>query len=126
MGFLNSLATARPVAIPYLERRKHIGIESRMRSYILSREHFSDRFVAEIKAAIPAGWHCIETRHPVNAAVQPPNVLCILSGSPTQQKERSVKIRYGGGAAGGAFNLPVQKLEEFFGELSSRAAKEEE
>jgi hypothetical protein len=85
-----------------------------MKSYILNRSHFSDAFVKEIQAGIPAELHCIETRRPATASIVPPNVLCVISGSPTQQKERCVKIRFGGGSSLGALTVPLQQLRPIF------------
>ena len=89
-----------------------------MKSYVLSHGSFGDAYVKQIQEAIPEGWHCIMSRHPIDAAIQPPNVLCVIGGSPTQQKERTVRVRLGGGSSKGAFIVAVAGLREFFEKFS--------
>lgn len=84
-----------------------------MKRYILCRNHFSDDFVKQIEAATPPDWHIVMSRKEVNAASVSPKYLFVVSGSPTQQKEQTLKIRFGGGAAAGAFNLPLGEFAEF-------------
>jgi hypothetical protein len=85
-----------------------------MKSYILCRQHFSDAYVEKIKACADPAWHCHESRHPVNAAIQPPNILLILGGAPSNQKEQSVTVRFGGGSAKGTFQVALADLKSFF------------
>ena len=84
-----------------------------MRSYVLCRNHFTDSFVEQIKAEIP-GWHCIEKRFDANVYKQPPNVLCVIAGSATQQKEQRVKVRFCGGSSIGSLTVGLKELGDLF------------
>ncbi len=46
----------------------------------------------------------------MDASKQPPNVLIVLTGSPANQKTRSVVVRFGGGSAKGAFEASLADL----------------
>lgn len=84
-----------------------------MKSYILCRGNFTDEYVAKIKNEMN-GWHCIMTRRPVNLLKCGGNVLYILSGSNTQQKEQTVKVRFCGGASIGALTIKLGELGTIF------------
>ena len=86
-----------------------------MKRYILCRNNFSDEFVKQIEAATPPDWHIVMSRKGVAASAISPNYLFIVSGSRTQQKEQTLKIRFGGGAAARTFNLPLGNFAEFLG-----------
>lgn len=88
-----------------------------MRKLILYRAHFTNEYVKRIEAAIPPGWHLIQSWKTGAASAAAPDVLCTLSGSPAQQKTQTLKVRFGGGAAAGAFTLPLGKLGEFLESL---------
>ena len=92
-----------------------------MKSYVLCRNHFTDSFVEQIKAEIP-GWHCIEKRFDANVYRQPPNVLCIIAGSATQQKEQRVKVRFCGGSSIGSLTVGVKELGELLGASQEECA----
>lgn len=85
-----------------------------MKSYILSRGGFTDDYVAKIRNEMPNGWHCILTRRAVNLLKCGGNVLYILSGSPTQQKEQTVKVRFCGGASIGVLTIKLRELTGLF------------
>lgn len=89
-----------------------------MKSFILCRRHFSDAYVERIRAAAAAAGvgriHCIVTTADVDASKQPPNVLVVLGGSETQQRTQTVRARFGGGAAAGAFEIALAELPAFF------------
>ena len=84
-----------------------------MKRYILCRKHFSNNFVKQIEAATPSDWHIVYSQKEVINTAISPNYLFVVSGSPTQQKEQVLKIRFGGGAAAGTFNVPLDKFAEF-------------
>jgi hypothetical protein len=84
-----------------------------MKSYILCRGGFTDDYVAKIRNAMN-GWHCILTRRAVNLLKCGGNVLYIFSGSPTQQKEQTVKVRFCGGASVGALTIKLGELGTLF------------
>lgn len=81
------------------------------------QQGFTADYVEQIRATIPAGWHMVLRRLSGPVA---PYVLCSISGSPTQQKERCVKVRFGGGAAAGAITVPLGKLSELFASIGQR------
>jgi hypothetical protein len=86
-------------------------------AYILCRQGFSDAFVAKILAATPDGWRVVQTWEPMSSCDLQPNTFFIVSGSPTQQKTQTLKIRFGGGSSLGAFNLPLGKFPSFLDSL---------
>jgi hypothetical protein len=81
-----------------------------MKSYILCRGGFTDEYVLKIKNEMPPDWHCILTRKSVNLLKCGGNVVYILSGSNTQQKEQTVKVRFCGGASIGALTIKLGDL----------------
>lgn len=85
-----------------------------MKSYVLCRGQFSDEYVLKIKNEINSTWHCIETRNPANVLKYGGNVLFILSGSATQQKEQTVKVRATGGSSIGALTVKLGELKKLF------------
>lgn len=84
-----------------------------MKAIVLCHGHFGDTFTQAILERIPAGLHVIRSRHPVEAATQPPNVLAVLSGSPANQAAQSVRVRMGGGSSTGPFEVKLGDLSEF-------------
>ena len=88
-----------------------------MKAIVLCHGHFGDVFTQAIVDRVPAGIHVIRSRHPVEAATQPPNVLAVLSGSPANQASQSVRVRMGGGSAKGPFEVKLGELEAFFEKL---------
>ena len=84
-----------------------------MPSYVLCKAGFQKAYIQRIRDETPPDWHIVETWQPVNAASLSSNTLFVISGSPTQQKEQMLRIRFGSGAAAGAFTVPLQKFREF-------------
>lgn len=87
-------------------------------SYMLCRAAFSDAYVAKILAVTPPEWRVIQTWAPVSPTSLQPNVLLLVAGSATQQKTQTLKIRFGGGAAAGAFEIPLGKFRPFLDSLA--------
>lgn len=86
-------------------------------TYYLCRAAFSDDYVARIVAATPPSWKVIQTWRDVTAASIAPPALLVVSGSPRFQKTQRLRIRFGGGAATGAFELPLSAFSAFLESL---------
>lgn len=88
---------------------------------MLCRGGFTDEYVARIRAQA-IGWHCVETRSPTDEGHRglSPDILIVVSGSATQQKTQTLKVRFVGGAAAGAFTLPLAKFGEFLETLRQK------
>jgi hypothetical protein len=91
-----------------------------MLTYVLCKAGFQKTYIQHIRDETPPEWHIVETWQPVNATNLPSSALFVVSGSPTQQKERMLRIRFGGGAAAGAFTVPLQKFREFLEEFRKK------
>lgn len=87
-------------------------------TYYLCRAAFSDDYVARILAATPPTWKVIQTWREVCAAATVPPILLVVSGSPRFQKTQRLRIRFGGGAATGAFELPLSAFSAFLESLT--------
>ncbi len=74
---------------------------------------FTDDYVARILAATPPSWTVIQTWRDVCAATIAPPALLVVSGSPRMQKTQRLRIRFGGGAAAGSFELPLSAFRTF-------------
>lgn len=90
-----------------------------MKAVVLCHGQFGDAFTQAIVDRVSAGIHVIRSRHPVNAAAQPSNVLAVLSGSPANQASQSVRVKMGSGSASGPFEVKLGELEGFFSRLLS-------
>lgn len=82
-----------------------------MPKVMICQGKFSDAYMARILAAIPVGWHAVKRRFPAATAAISPDILAVISGSPTQQAAQDVKVRFGGGSATGALTVPLASLE---------------
>jgi hypothetical protein len=94
-----------------------------MPSYILCKLGFQKSYIQRIRDETPSEWHIVETWQPVNVATVHPRILFIVSGSPTQQKEQMLRIRFGGGSAAGAFTIRLSDFRVFLAECQQRGSK---
>lgn len=92
-----------------------------MPKLMLCRGAFTDEYVARIRAQA-TGWHCVETRSAADDGYRllSPDILIVVSGSVTQQKTQSLKVRFVGGAAAGAFTVPLVDFAEFLETLRQK------
>lgn len=81
-------------------------------TFILCRAGMSDTLVQQIWNTVPETWSVVETEDSVRANQYGGNILFVLSG-----KDGSLRLRFTGGSAVGAFSIKVRELPSLFSKI---------